>query len=273
MPKDLQYDPLKPLFVSPDQRFEMTQAAQALKLAYGRSSAVLIYIHGRAQGKGEPRKSVEKNIYAELESYGCAVIGFTWDASDGGYKVKRPAAAAPQFAAFVEAMATFLEAPENADKRRPSLLTHSMGALVISTLAAGRHFGGLDEKVFNNLVLSAPAVAATNHNKWLKNIQVARRVYVMVNRHDSMLGVSGVFHGRMLGWRLRAPGVESPAVKYVDVGALGVNHRYFVPSRQRKRKTLRRFFRRALTGKRVDFDEIAKQTSQDDIDVQTLLQK
>ena len=76
----LKYDAARPLFIAPEARLSIDQASQALDQCYQTKMPVLIYLHGRAKGVGEPKKSVESGIYRELAAYGVAVLGFTWDA-------------------------------------------------------------------------------------------------------------------------------------------------------------------------------------------------
>jgi len=73
----LKYDAARPLFIAPEKRLSIDQASQALDQCYQTKMPVLIYLHGRAKGVGEPKKSVESGIYRELAAYGVAVLGFT----------------------------------------------------------------------------------------------------------------------------------------------------------------------------------------------------
>ncbi len=94
---DLDYDPNRPLFLPSGERMSISQSRAAIEQAYSLDSPVLVYIHGRARGVGEPKKSVNQRIYDALSAYGASTIGFTWDADDGGYDETRPQASAEDF--------------------------------------------------------------------------------------------------------------------------------------------------------------------------------
>lgn len=98
----LTYDPDQPLFIAPSTRLRIDEAEKALDLCYQTGRPVLIYLHGRAKDVGEPRKSVNTGIYRELEAYGVAVLGFTWDADDSGYDENRAIASSDDFARLLK---------------------------------------------------------------------------------------------------------------------------------------------------------------------------
>lgn len=255
--EDLKYDPAKPLFLPGGHRYSVDQAGTALERAYASGQPVLLYIHGRAVGIGEPQKSVKKRIYEGLASYGVSVIGFTWDADDGGYDVSRPQASAQDFDAFLDALEGFLSAKGGATGK-PAVLAHSMGSLVLSELAKDDRLTAARGSLFSNLVFSAAAVRVKRHHLWLDRIGLAERVYVMVNPKDVVLRYAGIlFRPDMLGCELKAPGADPLKVTYVDLAALDVNHRYFVPEGQEGRASLGSFYSQALTGKVVDLGSLA----------------
>ena len=103
------YDRELPLFIAPETRLPAELAGQALDQCYQSNKSVLVYIHGRAKGVGEPRKSVESGIYRELAAYGVAVLGFTWDADDAGYDENRPIASCGDFAKLLSALRRYLD--------------------------------------------------------------------------------------------------------------------------------------------------------------------
>jgi esterase/lipase superfamily enzyme len=251
----LTYDPEVPLyFHHTGARFRLDQSTELLALAYAQNKPVLIYLHGRAKDIGEPQKSIEKKIYAALHHYELTVIGFTWDADDGGYDESRAISSVPDLQIFLEALKEYLLRPANAELAKPSIIAHSMGNLLLAELAkdgllANNQLG----QVFNNVVLNAAAVKSKRHHLWLGRIAPAGKVYVMINPHDTVLMFAGLlFKPDMLGKELRAPGAASAHISYLDLSALDVNHRYFIPAAQNGEPHLRTFFAAALTGKAPD---------------------
>lgn len=246
----LSYDSTKPVFVSPSGRFGVAEASSVFEAAFAGPRPVLIYVHGRAKDIGEPRKSMEAGIYDELEGYGVTVLGFTWDADDKGFDETRALASVPDLRSFFESLRSFFQRPENSGLQKPSLLAHSMGNILLAELAKddmllSSELGGL----FQNIVLNAAAVKSKRHDAWLKRIQPIGSVFVMLNEHDIVLRFAGaLFKPDMLGKEPRRPGAASATVNYLDLGALGLNHRYFVPSAQRVQVHLKSFFETALSG-------------------------
>lgn len=255
----LKYSKSKPLFMYPDHRFSLDQTNTLLKKAYSKNMPVLVYIHGRAKGIGEPRKSVEQKIYKELKSYGVVVIGFTWDADDGGYDISRPASSADDFDKFLHSVQSFLD---QTNQQRPSLLAHSMGNIILSELAKDDLINSDRGKIFDNIVFNAPAVIQKRHHKWLRKIGISERIYIMINPKDKALLFAGfMFRPNMLGREINPPGVGKEKANYIYLKGLGVNHRYFVKSKQKKQNNLYEFFKNALAGKEVELESIAVEES------------
>ncbi|MCG7962303.1 MAG: alpha/beta hydrolase [Candidatus Thiodiazotropha taylori] len=256
MSASLNYDKRRPIFISPNQRFSLDESESALKTAYSENKPVLIYIHGRAKNIGEPKKSVSQKIYKGLTKYGVSVIGFTWDADDGGYDISRPVASANDFNKFLSATKYFIEKNR---KEKPSLLAHSMGNLILSELALDNNLDTNRGSIIENLILSAPAVFQKRHHKWLNKIGIADQIYVMVNPKDKVLIFAGLlFKPDMLGQDIRKPGVREDKAKYIYLKDLGVNHRYFLISKQNEEGRLYEFYSTILKGESIDLHGISK---------------
>lgn len=251
----LTYDPDHPLFIAPSTRLRIDEAEKALDLCYQTGRPVLIYLHGRAKDIGEPRKSVNTGIYRELEAYGVAVLGFTWDADDSGYDENRAIASSDDFARLLKSLRSYLNSH---DVQAPSLLAHSMGNIIVAEAAKDDLLGPAAGTLITNLILTSAAVKAKRHAKWLDLIEAAERIFVPVNTHDLVLGLAGIaFRPNMLGKDLQAPGARSPKVTYVDVSACKVNHRYFVPQGQNGHAGLKSLYAEWATGLPAHFNDIA----------------
>lgn len=265
----LGYDAMHPLFIAPETRLRIDEAPKALELCYASGKPVLIYIHGRAKGVGEPKKSVQSGMYQELADYGVAVLGFTWDADDGGYDENRPIASCDDFARLLTDLRVFLSAHAAA---KPALLAHSMGNIIVAELAKDGLLGAGGGELVSNLVLTSAAVKTKRHTHWLDSIGIAERIYVTINNHDVVLGFAGfAFKPNMLGRDLTPPGASSPRVTYVDVSGCDVNHRYFVPQGQKGNAKLQAFYRQTVLGNAVDFTGLAVVGTIDGVPVQRIV--
>lgn len=213
----LTYDPDHPLFIAPSTRLRIDEAEKALDLCYQTGRPVLIYLHGRAKDVGEPKKSVNTEIYRELEAYGVAVLGFTWDADDPGYDENRAVASSDDFARLLKSLRSYLDSH---NVQAPSLLAHSMGNIIVAEAAKDELLGPAAGTLITNLILTSAAVKTKRHAKWLDLIEAAERIFVPVNTHDLVLGFAGLaFRPNMLGKDLQGPGARSPKVTYVDISA------------------------------------------------------
>lgn len=269
---DLSYDPDRPLYIPSGERMPINQSRNAIEKAYSTGKPVLIYIHGRAKGVGEPKKSVNQEIYNDLENYGVSVIGFTWDADDGGYDETRPQASADDFDQFLDALADYLSSGDGGGKDKPALLAHSMGNIIISELAKDKKLESERGKLFSNIILNAAAVKTKRHHRWLKKIKVSDHTYVMVNPNDLVLKFAGaLFKPNMLGKEVREPGVSDNVAVYVYLGYLDVDHRYFVPSKQNGQANLRYFYAQVITGATVNWGTISESKTIDGIIMQAIL--
>jgi hypothetical protein len=272
MPHELSYDESRPLYSPDGQRYAIDRSREALEAAFGTAQPLVIYVHGRAVGIGEPRKSVERGIYNALESYGVSVVGFTWDADDAGYDETRPIASADAFDVFLDALAKMLNARAG-ELTKPTLLAHSMGNLIIAELAKDGRLGASRGALFANTVLNAAAVRTKRHHLWLDAVKISERKYVMVNPNDKVLTFAGVLEfAKMLGKAAKGPAASAIDTTYVDLSALGVNHRYFVPGPlQKGQQSLKTFFDQALAGMAVRLDQIATPAVVDGVPFQRLV--
>jgi hypothetical protein len=87
--------------------------------------------------------------------------------------------------------------------------------------------------LFDTLILNAPDVDLTDHRLWVERVDLADRIFVMVNSgKDRMLQLTSYLLGLpRLGRQLTHPGGLSEPLahnaEYVDLVDLGVNHDYF----------------------------------------------
>lgn len=252
-----EYDGGRPLFVADTaNRYTLEDCPSAFEEVFAKDRPVLVYIHGRAKGVGEPKKGIDTKVYRALSDYGLAVFGFTWDASAGGYDPTRPAAFADDFDHVLGHLAHFLSTRPTL--RRPSLLAHSIGNVILAELAKEDRLTSERGRLFRNIVLNAAAVRARRHHLWMRKLGCTDRRYVVVNPTDLPLRFAGaLFRPDMLGCELESPDCSSENSIYVDLGLLDVNHRYFVPAGQNGQIRLKAFFQGVLSGEAVDLSALA----------------
>ena len=137
-----------------------------------------------------------------------------------------------------------------------SLLCHSMGNYVFKhTLSTSENASS--QLVFDNICLVAADANNENHNKWVNELDVRKRVYVVINEDDSALKASRIKPGEeqkaRLGHYLKQ--LNSPKACYIDVtdaAHVGSEHTYFKGDAVAKNKTLKALFEGMFNGKSIE---------------------
>lgn len=199
---------------------------------------VILYVHGRGCGDGgEPEKSLAGALPALAQDYTAAPLLLFWPGSDDacplGFPEERARAAGPALAVAMAAVRNYqLAHPARVAGVRFTLLTHSMGSLVLEGAVAVAGVEQLPAVTFDTAVVNAGASAAAGHAAWLARVGMSAHRYVTVNDDDTVLTAAGVGRSVRLGRRVRDVSL-AVGVDYLDVTANGVNHAYYLRSGQR----------------------------------------
>ncbi len=136
-----------------------------------------------------------------------------------------------------------------------NLLAHSMGNylykhLLLSTASEGKGM------LFDNVVLCAADTNNLDHARWVDEIRCRRRVYVTINEDDKALQVSRMKSGdeqlaRLGHYPFNLYAKYAAYVQFTDATSVGRSHAYFEGDPLKNAK-VKRFFKRALNGERVD---------------------
>lgn len=210
-------------------------SAFAHAVAGGAVDNVIVYVHGRACGGGEPSKSLSGSM-PELETdYGARAIMFNWQGADVGCPLGFPEdearAAGTAFAHTLHKLAydRFIH-PAVYAGLRITLLTHSMGSLVLEE-ATSTDTVAFPPGLFDTAVINAAASARDGHDAWLSTVVLSPHLYVTENDDDKVLLAASALGGTRLGKNVDGVTLASNAV-YVDFTASTVNHAYYIHSGQ-----------------------------------------
>ena len=137
-----------------------------------------------------------------------------------------------------------------------SLLCHSMGNYVFKhTFATSENASST--LTFDNVCLVAADTNSANHMQWVGQLDVRKRVYVVINENDSALKASRIKPGdeqrARLGHYLKQ--LNSPNACYIDITDLphvGAEHTYFKGDTVAKNKQLKALFDGMFNGKAVE---------------------
>jgi len=146
-----------------------------------------------------------------------------------------------------------------------NLCLHSLGNYFLERMVKDSLLNGLDSDLFDNIIMSAPAVTAGGHSAWLDKMNIQQRIYITCNRKD--FNLSGVKTFTDLGTQLgKEPGTPlSSKAGYIDftraVGfrlPTGATHNYFTGKMALKNKKIKEFFDEVFNGNAVNLDDPSK---------------
>lgn len=248
------------LYALPQHTYEVDHLAVALDTMFAEDPSiehVILYVHGRAcGGGGEPTKSLAEVMPPLEADYHARALMLYWPGSDDscplGFPEDRARAAGPALAQLLTELATYRQTlPSRFATRRLTLITHSLGNIVLEAAAQPNAFAQLPPNLVDTVVVSSSATALADHAAWLERVTFSPHVYVPVNDGDNVLTSAGVGRGTRLGRRLEAEPLTGVAT-YVDFTASNVNHRYFIVSGQ-EGAHMKAFYQAVMTGHAYDF--------------------
>ncbi len=231
---------------------------------------LLVYVHGHY-------KSFEDAAVSGLRIqnlYHIKVIVYSWPAmltsgpGSKNYLNSRMNAelGASKFRELLILLQKFRESDSPSGNRNHlNLCLHSLGNYFLERMVKDSLLYSLDNDLFDNIIMSAPAVTAYGHSAWLDKINIQKRVYVTCNRKD--FNLAGVKTFTDLGTQLgKEPGSPlSTKAKYIDftkaVGfrlPTGATHNYFTGKMALKNNKIKEFFDEVFRGNAIKLDDPLK---------------
>lgn len=226
-----------------------------------RDKNILFYVHGRKRNVEFEFERIDK-----IEKfYNVKVVMLHWDS----YKtlLTRPVENAKKASVVLlklfEDVKRFEENyKEELSDKSINLLCHSMGNLILrNTIELMEEKHVEQTKIFDNFISIGADVPLNDHQQWLKNMNLARQPYIMMNNRDIVLLFSYLLDlkdRRPLTYKLglgfdnfpsKKQNVKSmvvPTVKYIDLSDVLISdHGYFVS----KDKIMQNIFNKLINGK------------------------
>lgn len=245
------------LYTTDRTRFGIRDIAGALDhlLTGARVDNVILYVHGRGCG-GEPDKSLREAMPGLARDYTSAPVMLYWPGSDESCPLGFPEARAREAGPALAVVLGDLYRYQNEHRAQLAgvqftLITHSMGSLVLESAVAVSGVDRLPAGLFATAVVNSGASAASDHAAWVSRVTFSRAVFVTENQRDLVLTAAGLGRSVRLGRDLT--GVRlAPGVQYVDFSANGVNHAYYIASGQSGAAMIA-FYQRVMNGLPYDF--------------------
>lgn len=261
-----------PLYVRDGSKFGYEEVDKALDRVYSTGKPVVMFIHGRGN---EPNKSLDKATFVEggavrkiEEQYNATVLMFNWDSQAFLYDRSKPLSkmkqSADSLSIVLSKMWNYFEA--HPKLKRPSLIAHSMGSIVVETYV--KKFGWLanaDKALFSRIFFTSPDADNLNHWVWLTEIGRNEKVYLSVNKSDDILEKSNDERdngAKPLGLKPILPYAEN--ITYLDITSVGGGmHESYNKSNMKSQAFFCQIFDRIIKG--TDPRLSAKNTTKTDV--------
>lgn len=226
---------------------------------------LVLFVHGRGP---HPSKEFKDQLLESIQTqYDVTAVMFTWPSYAGksGFPEDEARQAGLDLAYLMEILADIKQ--RNNDQRSMVLLTHSMGAIVLSGMVTAG--SGLPADLFENAIISAGAAGLEGHSQWVEKVHFAKRTYVTANQSDKALtclegkpklicrvGLGFHMSPRLGRWAVAKSDEVDLADNAVYVGfggAIGKTHRYYINQHTSAPKVFD-FYRQGLNGETPTLD-------------------
>ncbi len=235
-----------------------------------RSSNWVLFIHGDS-------KTFEDAAIRGLKiqkTHNIGVIVFSWPTKEpninGSKNFRNSMLQAENTVAHVASLINTLKLireshPEFWIDHTLSLFAHSLGNYLLELLVRENLLPQPQSKIFDNIVLNAPAVNQKHHKNWLDKIKIQNQIFVISNRHDFNLKGVRIFTsaGKQLGEIVKPPFSEN--AYYIDFSKsvgfrfpTGTTHTFFIGSIPEKSENIRCFYTDILHGRSPDLTDEKK---------------
>jgi hypothetical protein len=213
------------LYTSDGKPLKLADFRALLETQFKNKMPVVLYVHGRA--KMPVRSPSKRRIERQ---HGVVCVMFRWDSAFPGLKFwdrERPLSMTPGAAAKLREV--LAQIPPKADRgdAKVTLLVHSMGNLVLQQVVDSGGFEG--RQLFDNILMVEPDCDAQGHVAWVGLLARQEKVFITLNRHDTVLNQAGATRPPgvfSLGIAVNEPKAEN--ARYLDLtGLVGNNHRLF----------------------------------------------
>lgn len=246
-----------PLYVRDGSKFGYDEVDKALDRVYSTGKPIMVFVHGRGN---EPNKSLDKATFVEggavrkiEDHYKATVLMFNWDSQAFLYDRTKPLSkmkeSADSLALVLMKMNYYFENHPNL--KRPTLLVHSMGSVVVETyIKKYRWFPQQTEPLFSRVIFTSPDADNINHWPWLTEIGQNENVYVTINKNDDILEKSTDEReggAKALGLRPVLPYADN--IVYIDLSDIaGGVHEAFNKQNMKSQSHFCKIFDRLIKG-------------------------
>lgn len=265
----MKFNPDMPLYTSDAQGWRMDQFDAAMSRVSADGKPVVLFVHGRGK---EPGKGLLGGTFTEGKAvhkiergYGVNVLMFNWDSAFNGFSFLDREVPLGNTSAGGAALGRVLAAlaqhqAQHVSTRKPVLIAHSMGSVVIQKAVTDGHWPQA-KGLFSAVLFSQPDADDIGHAQWLDEVATREKVFVTLNRDDRVLQRST--DARPTGAHALGLDTTQPLARhatYVDISRMGPtgqkdeDHEVFSKGAMNQQIFLCQFFTQVLTGQTVVLD-------------------
>ena len=223
---------------------------------------IVLFVHGRGQ---HPTKTIEEDLIKSIrDQYNVSVLMFTWPSWNGrsGFPDNQAKGSSAELKHIIDILYE-IKNTEGHDHSL-SLLTHSMGSIVLQGIVEGNISHSLPDNIFKNIVISSSASSHKAHKTWVEQVNFTENIYITSNRNDRALRCLEGKPKFSCKWILRfnmqprlgrvgnnrASDAASNA-KYINfTGNIKKTHRYYI--NRSKSPSVFRFYKNSLNGRTIN---------------------
>jgi esterase/lipase superfamily enzyme len=194
----IRYNSTTPIYLSDGRGRSIEEISTALDEAHAKSTAgdpIVFFVHGRGK---EPNKSLRGAtwvkglaVYKIELGYSQRVLMFNWDSKFPGLawrNRKLPLEGALQATEAIRRTVNAINAyyVTRPTLKRPVLLAHSMGSIVLQRLIEADGWPKANA-VFSSVLFSQPDADDVGHSPWVSRLAAIEKVFITFNRDDKVL--------------------------------------------------------------------------------------
>ena len=213
----------------------------------------LMYVNGH----GKNIRNMVSRGYELSINYEVNLILFDWPTNNIllGSTATNAWMSAPNFSKTMLDLAVIKEKliPEKAI----SVVFHSMGALVLKAFTGNPALGWIKTPFIDNIIVSAGAAPARNHQKWLSKLNIQKNLYITYNKNDRTLrGAALLMMEKMMG---HGPlNTTAKNAEYIDFTSnAGLEHNYFLNRNNlhNRNPEIEIFFHHVFNGRNITIED------------------
>lgn len=262
----VKFNPEMPLYTSDTKGWRLAQFDAVMTKLLANGKPIVLFVHGRGKEPGKGLLGATftegKAVHKIERGYDVNVLMFNWDSAFKGFSFldrEVPLSHTSPGGAVLGRVLVALQQYQalHPNTRKPALLVHSMGSVVVQKAVTEGHWPQA-KGLFSAVLLTQPDADDVGHAQWLDDVGTREQTFVTLNRDDHVLRRST--DARPAGAHALGLDTTQPLAQratYIDISRMGPtgqkdeDHEVFGKGAMNQQIFLCQFFTQALTGQSV----------------------